>query len=392
MKRRSWIAIAVVALLVAGIAYRYRQQQQSPSYVTAVVTRGDVTKSVSASGTLKPVTLVNVGTQVSGVVQKLHADFNDRVTAGQILAELDPALLKAQQMQSQGNLAAATANLQQAKQNFARIKTLFDQDYVAKAELDVAHQALDSASAAVKTAEGQVQRDQVNLRYSVIRSPVSGVVVDRTVDVGQTVAASFQTPTLFSIAQDLQKMQIDTNLSEADVGAVQAGMKAIFSVDAFPGRQFAGTVRQVRLNPTTVQNVVTYNVVVDVNNEDLTLLPGMTAFVNLVLQEKPAVLRVPNSALNYRPAAAKEQAKPNNKPLQDKGADQAGSASVYLLKDGQPLRQRITIGVTDGKLTEVVDGLAEGDVLVIGQAASGTAGGSSKSSNSGGPGGPPRMF
>jgi HlyD family secretion protein len=168
-------------------------------------------------------------------------------------------------------------------------------------------------------------------------------------------------------------------------------MKAVFSVDAFPGRQFAGTVRQVRLNPTTVQNVVTYNVVVDVNNEDLTLLPGMTAFVNLVLQEKPAVLRVPNSALNYRPAAAKEQAKPNKKPLQEKGADQAGSASIHLLKDGQPLRQRITIGVTDGKFTEVVDGLAEGDVLVIGQAASGTAG-SSKAKTTDGPGGPPRMF
>ena len=305
MTRSKQIMLISAACLVAlGGYYAYATRgaaNPEQRYKTHVLTRGDVTQTVSANGTLNPVTLVSVGTQVSGTVKKLHVDFNHQVKAGQVLAELDDAIYSAQVRQSDASMASAQASLQLARANETRMKSLFKEEYVSRQELDQAVQAREAAEAQARLARAQNDRDRANLGYSVIRSPVSGVVVDRQIDVGQTVAASFQTPTLFKIAQDLTQMQIYTTFAEADIGAIRVDQPVRFNVDAFPNRSFSGKVKQVRLNPTTQQNVVTYNVVVAVENPEQVLLPGMTAYVSIVVAQKKAVLLVPNTALRFKP-------------------------------------------------------------------------------------------
>ena len=246
--------------------------------------------------------LVNVGTQISGVINKLNVDFNDRVHQGQVLAEIDPSLIDAQLEQSRAALANAQASLKLAQANEARSKELYAQDYVARSELDQAVQAREAARSQVASAIGQLKRDQANKGYTIIKSPVSGVVVSRNVDIGQTVAASFQTPTLFTIAQDLKRMQIDTSVAEADVGGIRVNQTVNFTVDAFPDRVFQGKVFRIRLDSKVLQNVVTYDVVISVNNPEEILLPGMTAFVNIVIDEKNDILKLPLAALKFRPA------------------------------------------------------------------------------------------
>ncbi len=272
------VVLAVVVCLVAGTGYYLYQKQAAASpelrYKTQALAKGDVTQTVSANGTLNPVTLVSVGTQVSGTVKKLHVDFNDQVKAGQVLAELDDAIYSAQVRQSDASFASAQASVQLARASEARMKSLFKDEYVSRQELDQAVQAREAAEAQARLARAQNDRDRANLGYSVIRSPVSGVVVDRQIDVGQTVAASFQTPTLFKIAQDLTQMQIYTTFAEADIGAIRVDQPVRFNVDAFPNRSFRGKVKQIRLNPTTQQNVVTYNVVVAVENPEKIRCPA----------------------------------------------------------------------------------------------------------------------
>jgi HlyD family secretion protein len=273
-KTRFFIIALIFAAGGAAFAYWPRDKAQSAErYRTQVVDRGDIVQIITANGTLNPVVLVNVGTQVSGTVRKIHADFNDQVKEDQVLAELDPALFQAQVRQSEANVLSAQAGLDLARIKIERVTTLQRKNLVAKEELDIARQQVDAAAAQLKLAEAQLERDRINLRNSVIRSPISGVVVARSVDVGQTVAANFQTPTLFQIAQDLRRMQIYTSIAEADVGSLQPGMAVRFTVDAYPEQRFQGRIRQIRLNPTTQQNVVTYNVVVDVDNADGLLLP-----------------------------------------------------------------------------------------------------------------------
>jgi len=358
MSRSKVLLLLVVLALVAGgfvLWNKNRHAADASAYRTAPVARGDILQTVSANGTLNPVVLVNVGTQVSGTVQTLHADFNDRVREGQVLAELDPSLFRAQLDQSRANLANARASLQLAEANERRARALFGQDYIARAELDQAIQALGAARAQVAAATAQVHRDETNLRYSVIVSPVSGVVVSRNVDVGQTVAASFQTPTLFSIAQDLKRMQIYTTVAEADVGKAKVGQTVHFTVDAFPGRDFIGTVRQIRLNSQVLQNVVTYNVVIDVDNPEEILLPGMTAFVNIVVDERKNVLKLPLAALRYEPTDGAEEKK----------APKPKEKAVYRLEEGNPIAVPVRTGIADGKFVELVEGnLKEGDALV----------------------------
>jgi HlyD family secretion protein len=309
------------------------------------------------------VVLVNVGTQVSGTVKKLHVDFNDHVTAGQILLELDPALLQAQVRQDEANLANAKATLELAVVNEARNKTLWEQDSVAKQALDTAVQAHKSAQAQVAQAEAALAKDRTNLDYSVIRSPVSGVVVNRAVDLGQTVAASFQTPTLFQIAQDLSKMQIDSSFAEADIGKIKVGQPVQFAVDAFPDRTFNARVKQVRLNATTLQNVVTYDVVVAVDNPDQILMPGMTAYVGVQVAQRKQVLAVPNAALRFRPGNAAEVAT-RGKP-QPRAEAHAGT--VYVLEAGKSRAVPVQTGISDGRVTEIVAGeLKDGDPVIVG--------------------------
>ncbi len=388
--RKTTLLVSAACLLALGGYYAWQKQAAaSPEqrYKTHTLGKGDVTQTVSANGTLNPVTLVSVGTQVSGTVKKLHVDFNDQVKAGQILVELDDAIYSAQVRQSDASVASAQASLQLARTSEARMKSLFQQEYVSRQELDQAVQARESAEAQLRLARAQNDRDRANLGYSVIRSPVSGVVVDRSIDVGQTVAASFQTPTLFKIAQDLTQMQIYTTFAEADIGAIRVDQAVRFNVDAFPNRSFRGKVKQVRLNPTTQQNVVTYNVVVAVENPDQTLLPGMTAYVSIAVSQKKNVLLVPNTALRFKPAG-NDKGEKNGEKAGSEGARQgsggrpgqqgpggdkrakrdAGSGTVYVLENNQLKPVKTGTGITDARFTEVAGGdLKEGDKVITGE-------------------------
>ncbi|MHB9117909.1 MAG: efflux RND transporter periplasmic adaptor subunit [Burkholderiales bacterium] len=370
--RRLIVISLLVSLILGMAAYQWQRIGSSQTqYKTLEADRGEIVQSVSANGTLNPVVLVNVGTPVSGTVKKLHADFNQRVAPGQILAELDPALFRAQLAQSEANLAAARANLRLSERKAVRARDLQQKKFISDEALDQAVQVLDAARAQLSLAQAQVEKDRTNLNYAVIRSPISGVVVARNVDIGQTVAASFQTPTLFQIAQDLRQMQIDSSVAEADIGLIQVGQAVDFGVDAYPDSEFHGQVKQVRLNPTIQQNVVTYNVVVAVNNPDGKLMPGMTAHVRIIVNRKPDVLRIANATLRFKP----EQKSPSGHALKGKG----NGPVVYRLQNGKPYPVEIKTGISDGSFTEVTAGeVKAGTPLISGELRSG------KSDNEGG--------
>jgi len=377
LRHKAILSIVTIAI-IAGLSAFFFWPKKIPlaqQYETAVVEKSDLTQTVSANGTLNPVVLVNVGTQVSGVVKKIYADFNDKVKKGQILLELDPSLLKTRLEQSEANVASARASLALAEANEKRTRELYDKQYVAKQDLDNAVQALQSAKAQLALTQAQAESDRVNLGYTIIRSPVSGVVVSREVDVGQTVAASFQTPTLYKIAQDLTHMQIDSSFAEADIGGIRVGQAADFSVDAYPGRSFSGRVRQIRLDPTTQSNVVTYNVVIDVDNPKGDLLPGMTAYVNVTTAHLKDVISVPNAALRFRPAkgAPIEQGQEAGR-ARPKGEGMRGT--VYVLGSRGLTPVPLLLGATDGNRTEVLAGdLRQGEKVVIEMASNaGTSG------------------
>jgi HlyD family secretion protein len=350
---RKYVALSgvlVVLVCIYGLNF-WRTSERYPNYRTEKIVKGSITKSISANGTLNPVVLVNVGTQISGVVNKLNVDFNDRVVKTQVLAEIDPSLINAQLQQSQAAFANAQASLKLARANLGRSRELFAQDYIAKSDLDQNIQALEVAKAQMDSAAGQLRRDKTNYGYTIIKSPVSGVVVSRNVDLGQTVAASFQTPTLFTIAQDLQLMQIDTSVAEADVGGVRVEQTVNFTVDAYPDRIFQGKVRRIRLDSKVLQNVVTYDVVVDVNNPEEILLPGMTAFVSIVIQERKDSLKMPLAALKYRPSKVTE-IKPG--------------PTVYRLDNNKGKAIPVRIGISDGKYAELLgNDLKEGDSVIL---------------------------
>jgi len=388
--RRLYVYVAVVLAAVVGGYFLWPSSSAGQAaYRTEPAVKGTVSQTISANGTLKPVKVVNVGAQISGRISALHADFNDSVTEGQVLAELDDSLLKAQLAQSEAQLASAEAQLKLAEVNDARAKSLASRGAGAKADADTATANLGIARAAVGAAAARVEIDRVNLSYAIIKSPVSGVVMSRDVDVGQTVAASLSAPQIFSIAQDLAKMQIDTTVAEADVGSIKAGMPASFRVDAFPGRSFTGSVKQVRLNATTESNVVSYNVVIEVENADLALLPGMTAYVQITVATEDNVLRVPNAALRFKPEGAASAGTGGGRRQQvAEGAASPAGKTIYVLDGSSPRAVRITTGLSDGKVTGVTGGeLKENDLVIIGTVATDAPAASGSA-----PRGGPRMF
>lgn len=355
--------------VVSGAAYwgysAWHQPASTLNYRQQVLTLGDVTQVVSATGTLNPVRVVSVGTQVSGTVKKLYVDFNDQVRQGQVLLELDTDLMQARLQQSQAAFNSAAAKLKLAQAKAERLRDLFRQQYISRQELDEAEADLAASQAQAAQSRAQVQSDTINVANTVIRSPVSGIVIDRSVDQGQTVAASFQTPTLIKIAQDLSQMQINASFSEADLGRLKVGQAASFRVDAFPGESYQGTVRQIRLNPTTQQNVVTYDVIIDVANPELKLLPGMTAYVDIALDQRQNVLLAPNAALRFRPTAGKDAKSAASTPKK-KGKGERGLAHVYVLEQGQPREIKFKAGISDGKYTEVLGKeLKEGMSVIV---------------------------
>ncbi|WP_409266079.1 efflux RND transporter periplasmic adaptor subunit [Massilia sp. BHUDP2] len=390
------VAIAAGVIVVCGVAAAWMMPKGEPKvppskYRTAAVDMGAINQTVTATGTINPVALVNVGSQVSGTVVELNADFNDRVTKGQVLLKLDPTIFNAQIRQFEASRASAMANLKLAEANYQRNQQLMAQNFVSGTVVDQSRREMDVARANVQLAQAQLDRARADLNNSVIRSPIDGVIIKRTIDLGQTVAASFNTPNLFQIARDLTKMQIDTSVSEADVGALKDGLPARFVVDAYPDREFHATMRQFRLAANVVQNVVTYNVVLDVDNQDEMLKPGMTAQVRLVVANRPNVLRIPTTALRFqlpeeeqeklrkqeqekagKDGSVKQVAQKAAPPSQDDDLafrtanETARQYKVYRLDaKNQPQPVDIRVGLSNFRYTEVVSGgLKAGDQVV----------------------------
>lgn len=389
-RKKHLLIAAVLMIATTGAAYSIHREKpptiQKSQYRASVVERGDITQTVTATGTINPVALVNVGSQVSGTVVELNADFNDRVKKGQVLLRLDPTIFQAQVRQYEAGRAAAYASLRLAEASFTRNQKLVGQNFISNAALDQSRRELEVAQANIRVADSQVARAQADLDNSVIRSPIDGIVIKRSIDRGQTLAATFATPNLFQIAQDLTKMQIDTSVSEADIGALRVGQSARFVVDAYPEREFTGTMRQFRLAPNVVQNVVTYNVVLDVENDQELLKPGMTAQVRLVVGSRKNVLRVPTAALRFR-LSDEEQEKetkrrkgvvasatvePSRQPDDDgvsfhTKAEAAREFKIYKLgpaNEAVPLD--VTVGLSNFRYTEILSGaLKNGDQVII---------------------------
>ena len=392
---RPLSTIAWLSVLALGGAAAYRlgpwwenDHDKPPPYEVATLGRGSIVAKVTASGTLSALVTVQVGSQVSGRIKELHADFNSQVKKGQLIAKIDPQLFGAALEQARANYTAAQGDLLKAKvqaqdadRQLARQKSLAGQNLVAQADYDTAQANADVAKAQIAVSSGRLEQAraalhqaEVNLTYTTIESPIDGVVISRNVDVGQTIASSMQAPILFVIAEDLHNMHVDTSVAEADVGKLQAGMKATFGVDAYPNERFEGYVRQIRNSPQTVQNVVTYDAVIDVDNPELKLRPGMTANVTFVYAERPDALRVPNAALRFKPAP--DAADPRAAARAPGGATATRTAAkpadpkshkrtVYVLRDRKPAPVEITTGITDGSFTEIVGGpLSDGDTVI----------------------------
>ncbi|MFQ5422949.1 MAG: efflux RND transporter periplasmic adaptor subunit [Phycisphaerae bacterium] len=359
------VGVILTVLVVGGggwLGYaKFFGGDQAGTYVLKELDRGDIVKTVSATGTVEPLVKVIVGSQVSGNIQKWYADFNGRVTKGFVLAELDPDRFQTAFEQASASLTLAKAGEeelrvrhQDAEREAARIKKLQDthsaseNEYlVAKAVADAARAAWHGSQARVELAEAALKSAQVDLDHTIIRSPIDGVVISREIDVGQTVAASLQTPTLFTIANDLSRMQVNANVSEADIGLISEGMSSKFTVDAYPGRTYRGTISQIRFNPTVVDSVVTYVTLIDAENEDLSLRPGMTANVTFEVAKAEDVVRIPNAALRFNPAPPGDGGRPKRRP---------SGPTVHRLVDGQLLAASIKIGLSDGAFTELVEG------------------------------------
>jgi HlyD family secretion protein len=372
--RKLLVSGLIIAIICAGAWYLIKKDPK-PQYKTEAVRMGDVESMVTATGTVNAVKTVLVGTQVSGTIKDLYVDYNSQVKKGQLLAQIDPAIFHAQVDQARANLVNAQANLKKneaslvdARRTYTRNKELIAKHYISQSDLDTSETNVETNEAQVEVAKAGVLQNkaalnqaETNLRYTRILSPVNGIVISRSVDVGQTVAASFQTPTLFTIAEDLTKMQIDTSVDEADISKVKLNQEVRFNVDAYPETSFTGTVSEIRNAAVIVQNVVTYDVVVHVNNEDLKLKPGMTANVSIITSGKKGVLLVSNSALRFRPKTEGEgSASGQRKPV--KGGKGPG---VWVLKDGKPVRVGVKTGISDGSSTEIVSGsLKEGQEVI----------------------------
>jgi HlyD family secretion protein len=417
---KRWVPrIIVLAILAGGLAALWikkpwKKGETPVTFSTVSVTKGTIAAQVTASGTLSAVGTVQVGAQVSGRVVELHADFNDKVKKGQIIAKLDESVLKAQIEQQQAAYDLAVANLKKsqvtaadAKRQLERQRTLKEQNLIAGATVEQYEVSLETANAQIAASKADVSRAaanlsqaRTNLGYATIVSPVDGVVLSRAVDVGQTVAASLQAPVLFTIAEDLARMQIDTAVAESDVGRLKEGMKATFTVDAFPGKTFEGVVRQVRNAPTTTSGVVTYDAVIDVNNADLQLRPGMTANVTFVLEKVENTVKIPNAAIRFKPSRDQMTVLAEKYGLRRGGRGSGGSGAggsgswrrnggeggsssgaggpagggrqmspdrkqLWKLVDGKPKMVFVKIGLTDGSSTQLVEGdIKEGDQLI----------------------------
>ncbi len=367
-----WVAIALLVLAAAaGLAWWNMHRSTPVHYVTVAATRGTITRTATATGTVNPVLTIIVGAYDSGVIQNLYCDYNTQVRAGQVCAKIDPRPYQATLDQYKGQLLRDQAALDEARIDLGRYQKLAEQNSIARQQAEDQAYIVGQDEGTVKLDQGLVDGAKLALAYTDIVSPVDGVVVSRSVTGGQTVASSFQTPTLFLIAKDLKQLEVDTNTSEADMGGVKEGDKATFTVDAFPQRIFQGSVTQRRQSPQTVQNVVTYDVVIGVDNSDLTLVPGMTASTTIIIDQRQDVLRVPNQALRYVPGGLPAAAAPGAGTLTSR------QPQVWVLRDGRPVAVTVVPGLSDDNFTEIVKGDLNPADQVITAESRGQAGGQS---------------
>ena len=343
--------------------YRQRSQNDKPHYEVVPVARGTLKLDVSASGTIQPINVVSVGTQISGIIERVYVDYNSVVKKGDLLAEIDRFTLEQELNEAKAQAQDAKSKSNKARLDAKRYKEMYEANYISRSEMEQAEVDAVTAQSDYDKARAQVKKAERNLGYTRITSPVSGTVTSKEVEEGQTVAASFSTPELFKIAEDLTKMQIETDISEADVGMIKPGLKVDFTVDTYPAEIFHGTVSQVRLNPTEEETVVMYTVIIDIKNDDLKLLPGMTAYVEIKVDEKPNVLRLPNMAFQFRPV--REDGKADTQ-LRMKRADlKPDEALIFILENGKPVAKTVKKGLTNEMFTEILSGVQEGEQAVL---------------------------
>lgn len=376
-RKKWWFLTLVIILVSVFLIFGGSKTKQAP-LATLPINRGDMRQVVTATGEIMPVNTVSVGSQVSGTIEKLYVDYNSKVKKGDVLLEIEPSVLQASVDEAKASLVSAISQRNYAKSEYQRNKTLYNEGFISRAEMEQSQTTYEQAEQSVNRMQSQYDRAVTNLGYATIKSPVDGTVISREVDVGQTVAASFQTPDLFKIAEDLSQMQIETSVSEADIGVIKEGQAVTFTVDAYPDQTFDGLVRQIRLSPTTTSNVVVYTVVIDVDNSDLRLMPGMTAFVTIVVSEKKDVWSVQNAALILR----------KFDDIIDNAGDATPSDHVAILRDDKVLLVPYTKGLVTATETEIIsDEIQDGDRIVVGRTGQ-------KNTNTtttrmhGGPGGP----
>ena len=368
MWRHKWLMAGIVlGIILIGLIFAGTSKSGKSGFATATISRGDLRQIVSATGEIQPLNMVSVGSQVSGIIEEIYVDYNSRVKKGDVLLKIDTSVLQASVDEAKASLDSAISQRNYAKNEYLRNKTLYQDDYIARAEMEQSQTQYEQAQAAVVRAQSQYDKAVTNLGYATIVSPVDGTVISRKVDVGQTVAASFQTPDLFEIAEDLSKMQIETSVSEADIGVIKEGQKVTFTVDAYTNQTFEGNVRQIRLSPTTTSNVVVYTVVIDVDNSDMRLMPGMTAFVTVIVEERTNVLKVQNSALLLR----------TFDEIVENAGDATPATHMAVMRGDKIVLVPYTRGLATATETQIIsDELSDGDKIVIGK-----LGQSSKSTN-----------
>lgn len=386
-RRGSLIALSLVLLIVGGAAAYWGSRDTRPTWKFAKIEKGSLTAQVSATGTLAPVVSVQVGSQVSGQIKEVLVDFNSEVKTGQLIARLDPENFQHRMHQAKADLEAAQASiavnqatLNEAQRDFDRKNHLVEKRFLSPAELDKARSTREAAEAQLKSSqaqgrqrEAQLAQARVELNRTAIRAPIAGIVIKRSIEPGQTVAASLQSPELFVIAKNLADMQIETAIDEADIGRIRVDQKATFTVDAFPGRVFEGTVRQMRKAAQVISNVVTYTVIISAANPELILMPGMTANVRIVTAKKETVLKVPNAALRFKPPADKKASSPNDPKISKVSKERPSSRIFILDAEGNPKITPLKTGLTDGIMTEILEGdITEGTEILVGTVASTT--------------------
>ena len=379
-RKKWWIVLIAIVVVGANAIFGGTKKASREEYSFVEILHGDIRQIVSATGEIQPVNTVNIGSQVSGTIDNIYVDYNSHVNKGDVLLTIEPSVLEAQVREAEASLSSSESKRNYAKSEYVRNKSLYSEGFISRAEMEQSQTTYEQAEQDVVRMRSQYERAKTNLGYATITSPVEGTVISRKVDVGQTVAASFQTPDLFEIAEDLTKMQIETSVSEADIGVIKEGQKVTFTVDAYPSKTFEGRVHQIRLSPTTTSNVVVYTVVISVDNSDLSLMPGMTAFVTIIINEKFDIIKAQNSAFLVRSFDAL-------------GVDTNGatpSTHLAIMRNGKVVLVPFAKGIVTATETEIIsDEIVDGDKIVVGKIGAKSSkkpSGNSRSGMSGGPG------